>query len=68
MPTPDRRQQHPRTDLLRTVSFTRSDDDDHGDGRTFTGYGAVFNSPTTIDSWRLFPGAVRPGCVSQDHP
>ncbi|HNP58100.1 MAG TPA: HK97 family phage prohead protease [Gordonia sp. (in: high G+C Gram-positive bacteria)] len=51
MPTPDRRQQHPRTDLLRTVSFTRSDDDDHGDGRTFTGYGAVFNSPTTIDSW-----------------
>lgn len=54
---------HQRADLCRSVPFTRSDE--HGDGRTFTGYGAVFNSPTRIDSWegrfdeQFAPGAFR---------
>ncbi len=56
---------HERADLRRSVPFTRAADDDHGDGRTFTGYGAVFNSPTRIDSWegrfdeQFAPGAFR---------
>ncbi len=41
---------HQRNDLCRSVAFTRADDE-HGDGRTFRGYGAVFNRPTRIDSW-----------------
>lgn len=55
---------HSRSDLCRSVSFTR-DDDEHGDGRTFKGYGAVFNSPTRIDSWegcfdeQFAPGSFR---------
>lgn len=56
----------PREDLCRSVPFTvlRSDGE-HGDGRTFRGYGAVFNSPTRIDSWegtfdeQIAPGAFR---------
>lgn len=56
-----------RENLLRTVSFTaltRSEGED-GDGRTFIGYGAVFNEPTRIDSWEgcfdeiIAPGAFR---------
>ncbi|WP_245906329.1 HK97 family phage prohead protease [Mycolicibacterium palauense] len=49
--------------LLRTVPFEiiRADDDT-GDGRTFTGYGAVFNEPTRIDSWEgLFDEQIAPG-------
>ncbi|OHT86909.1 HK97 family phage prohead protease [Mycobacteroides saopaulense] len=56
----------PREDLCRSVPFTvlRSDEE-HGDGRTFRGYAAVFNSPTRIDSWegtfdeQIAPGAFR---------
>ncbi|GFG83382.1 HK97 family phage prohead protease [Mycolicibacter algericus] len=42
---------HARSDLCRFVEFERADGDINGDGRTFRGYGAVFNSPTRIDSW-----------------
>lgn len=56
-----------RENLLRTVSFTQlsRSGEDNGDGRTFIGYGAVFNSPTRIDSWegtfdeQIAPGAFR---------
>ncbi|UQE74199.1 HK97 family phage prohead protease [Gordonia sp. PP30] len=56
---------HQRSDLCRSVPFTSGDDDGHGDGRTFRGYGAVFNRPTRIDSWegrfdeQFAPGAFR---------
>lgn len=59
----------PREDLCRSAKFTllRSDANADGedDGLTFEGYGAVFNSPTRIDSWegtfdeQLAPGAFR---------
>ncbi|WP_341266965.1 HK97 family phage prohead protease [Gordonia malaquae] len=54
-----------RADLCRSVPFTRSEDDGRGDGRTFRGYGAVFNSPTRINSWegtfdeQFAPGSFR---------
>lgn len=57
--------QHQRNDLCRSVPFTVRDDPDHGDGRSFVGYGAAFNSPTRIDSWegtfdeQFAPGAFR---------
>lgn len=41
---------HERSNLCRFVEFTRAEGD-NGDGRTFRGYGAVFNSPTRIDSY-----------------
>ena len=56
---------HPRSDLVRSVAFTRADDGEYGDGRTVRGYGAVFNSPTRICSWegefdeQFAPGAFR---------
>ena len=58
----------PRNDLCRSVDFTllrAADDDGENDGRTFVGYGAVFNSPTRINSWegdfdeQIAPGAFR---------
>lgn len=36
--------------LLRSVPFTMTRADD-GDGLTLEGYGAIFDSPTRIDSW-----------------
>lgn len=55
-----------RENLFRTVPFEAvRADGDNGDGRTFTGYGAVFNQPTRIDSWegcfdeQIAPGAFR---------
>jgi HK97 family phage prohead protease len=55
----------PRDNLTRTLPFVveRADSDD--DGLTLTGYAAVFNEPTLIDSWEGFfdeqiaPGAFR---------
>lgn len=41
----------PRDDLTRTASFTLERAADDGDGLTLEGYGAVFDSPTRIDSW-----------------
>lgn len=52
------------TILLRAVEF-RATDDGAGDGRTLEGYGAVFNSATSIRSWEgefleeIAPGAFR---------
>ena len=40
----------PRDNLCRSVPFTPVRDSG-GDGLTFEGYGAVFNSPTRINSW-----------------
>lgn len=41
-----------RDDLCRSVPFTLTRDDaGNGDGLTFQGYGAVFDSVTVIDSW-----------------
>lgn len=51
--------------LTRTVDFTPVRAQDDGDGLTLEGYGAVFNTPTRIDSWEGFfdeviaPGAFR---------
>lgn len=41
----------PRDDLARSVPFTLERAADDGDGLTLEGYGAVFDSPTRIDSW-----------------
>jgi uncharacterized protein len=56
----------PRTDVCRSVPFTLTrDGESDDDGLTFEGYGAVFNSPTRIDSWegtfdeQIAPGAFR---------
>lgn len=69
---PDRVKTPPRDDLCRSVPFTLlravQDRDDVDDGLTFLtfeGYGAVFNSPTRIDSYegcfdeQIMPGAFR---------
>lgn len=65
MTTEDINPKHPpREGLCRSVPF-ESEHDDDGDGLTFRGYGAVFNSPTRIDSWegcfdeQIAPGAFR---------
>ncbi len=59
----------PRLDLRRStplsVAGIRSADTVDADGLTFEGYGAVFNSPTRIQSWegdfdeQIAPGAFR---------
>lgn len=42
----------PRDDLTRSVPFTlERAASDSGDGLTLEGYGAVFDTPTRIDSW-----------------
>lgn len=54
----------PRDNLTRSYDFELERADD-GDGLTLTGYAAVFNSPTVIDSWEgqfeetIAPGAFR---------
>lgn len=52
-----------KDDLCRSVPFTqRQDGGDAGDGLTLDGYGAVFNSPTRIDSWEgTFDEVIAPG-------
>jgi HK97 family phage prohead protease len=55
----------PKDNLVRSASFelVRAEGDD--DGLTLSGYGAVFDQPTVIDSWegrfeeRLAPGSFR---------
>jgi HK97 family phage prohead protease len=44
------RKSPPREDICRSVDFTPTRDASD-DGLTFEGYGAVFDSPTRIDSW-----------------
>lgn len=54
----------PRENLCRSVPFavTNTGDGPEGDGLTFAGYGAVFNSPTRIDSWEgMFDEQIAPG-------
>lgn len=59
------RKSPPREDVVRSAPFTVTRDAEPGDGRDFSGYGAVFNSPTRIDSWEgcfdeiIAPGAFR---------
>lgn len=53
-----------RNGLLREVGFEllRADSRDNGDGLTIDGYGAVFGSVTTIDSWEgTFDEVIAPG-------
>lgn len=54
-----------RADLFRSVPFTAAraaEEDEPGDGRTIDGYGAVFGSVTTIDSWEgTFDEVISPG-------
>jgi HK97 family phage prohead protease len=63
--TAQRKAAPPREDVCRSVPFTLTRDGLPTDGRTFAGYGAVFNSPTRIDSWegtfdeQIAPGAFR---------
>lgn len=67
MTAPQASKTPPRDDVCRWVPFTltRAGDGNGGDGLTFEGYGAVFNSPTRIDSWegtfdeQIAPGAFR---------
>ncbi|ART69114.1 primosomal replication protein N [Mycobacterium dioxanotrophicus] len=53
----------PRDDVCRSVPFTLTRDGEaDGDGLSFEGYGAVFNSPTRIDSWEgVFDEQIAPG-------
>jgi len=57
------RKSPPRENVCRSVPFTVTRDDaNEGDGRNFAGYGAVFNSPTRIDSWEgTFDEVIAPG-------
>jgi HK97 family phage prohead protease len=56
---------HPAArDLERSApfSFQRADDDAEGDGRSLTGYAAVFGQDTEIDSWEgRFTETIRKG-------
>ncbi|MFG2328256.1 HK97 family phage prohead protease [Streptomyces sp. NPDC048604] len=57
--------QHPAArDLERSApfSFQRADDEGEGDGRSLTGYAAVFGQDTEIDSWEgRFTETIRKG-------
>lgn len=56
----------PRDNLTRKVDFTVTRADDTGDGLTLEGYGAVFNTPTRIDSWEgRFDEVIAPGAFKQ---
>lgn len=68
MTSTENRQEVARVDLCRTVPFdlTRAQTPDNpDDGFTIDGYGAVFNSVTSIDSWEgsfeeeILPGAFK---------
>lgn len=51
-----------RDDLCRSVTFRAADTEQPNDGFTLDGYGAVFNSPTRIDSWEgCFDETISPG-------
>jgi hypothetical protein len=56
-----------REDLCRSVPFTLTrDGESEGDGLTFEGYGAVFNTPTRIDSWEgTFDEQIAPGAFKK---
>jgi HK97 family phage prohead protease len=53
-------------DLCREVAFELRDSGDAGDGNTLDGYGAVFNSPTRINSWEgIFDEEIARGAFKQ---
>lgn len=61
-----------RNDLCRSVPFTIRDvpgepeDGEPDDGLTLDGYGAVFDSPTRIDSWEgCFDETIAPGAFKK---
>lgn len=58
-----------RDNLCRTAPFTITRDADangSGDGLTIEGYGAVFNSPTEINSWEgHFSEQIEPGAFKK---
>lgn len=65
-PTPER--SPARDDLCRSVPFVQRNDspDGENDGLTLDGYGAVFNSPTRIDSWEgRFDETIQPGAFKK---
>jgi HK97 family phage prohead protease len=50
----------------RTVPFDLTASDDHGDGLTFEGYAAVFNTPTRISGWEGdFDEQIAPGAFDR---
>jgi HK97 family phage prohead protease len=55
--------------FVRSLPFEqeKNDDDTYGDGQTFSGYAAVFNSPTRIDSmWEgTFDEEIMPGAFEK---
>lgn len=54
------------TKIERAFDFTIDETRDAGDGLTLEGYAAVFNSPTTIDSWEgKFSEVIAPGAFRQ---
>ncbi|MEU5077097.1 HK97 family phage prohead protease [Streptomyces asoensis] len=58
----------PARDLERSVPFQliRADGDEEGDGRTLTGYAALFDQPTEIDSWEgTFTEKIRKGAFKK---
>lgn len=56
-----------RDDLCRSVPFkVRDASEEPNDGFTLDGYGAVFNSPTRIDSWEgTFDETIAPGAFKK---
>lgn len=65
-PTPERKIE--RDNLCRSVPFAQRNDDggEENDGLTLDGYGAVFNSPTRIDSWEgRFDETIQPGAFKK---
>jgi len=53
-------------DLCREVTFELREADSEGDGNTLDGYGAVFSSPTRINSWEgLFDEEIRKGAFKK---
>lgn len=55
--------------FMRSVPFnlTSVDDDSNGDGLSFEGYAAVFNTPTRIDNWMegTFDETILPGAFAR---
>jgi len=52
--------------LTRQVNFTVTRNETDGDGLTLEGYGAVFNTPTRIDSWEgRFDEIIAPGAFKR---
>lgn len=55
-------------DLERSVPFqlVRADGDEEGDGQTLTGYAALFDTPTEINSWEgAFTEKIRKGAFKK---